>query len=469
MPLSFKPISLGVRSNPMKIGKNYACRLINCYAEDNGEEAEAPWSIYPEAGFRKFGGLIQAGAGIRGGIVVGQTLYVVAGRNLYRVDMSGNAVLIGGIPTDGPVYMAYNRRDPAQIGIVSSGYYYVMTVGGSLQRIDSPNLTAPGSFAFLDGYGILPSEKRYSITGLDDFTTIDALDFSSADAYPDDIVRVETLEGEAVFFGKSSIEWHQDTGDADFPLQKSHATELGCAAAGSVVKVDTKTLKTLIWVAPDHTVRQMNGYSGTVISTQEISDLLSDLDQDGDISTLRATAWAWSGNFRYALSCDQWTRIYQPGKGWLDRKSYGLDRWRVSHVFPFGNKLIAGDYATGQLYEMRSDIYVEGDDPLVIEVVTPPVHSQPSRMICDALAMNFLGGEGSLDAVVNVAWSRDRGKTYCGSAEVHLGLAGDDRERFTIFRLGQFDRHGAVFKFSCAANAFKRFDGAFVALRGLAA
>lgn len=470
--LDFKPISLGTRSNPTASGRNYSSRLINCFAVANGQDAEIPWSIYPEAGFRAFGPLIAAGAGIRGGIVVAGRLYVVAGRYLYSVESSGVATAIGGIPTDGPVYMAYNRREPAQIGIVSDGRYYVLTVGGALAEINDVDLVSPNSFAFLNGYGILPSEKRYSLTGLDDFSTIDALDFSSADAYPDDIVRVETLEGEAVFFGRASIEWHQDVGNGDFALQRSHATELGCAAAGSVARVDTPALKTLIWVAPDHTVRQMSGYSGQVISSAEISELLSVLDRDGDISSLRATAWSWGGSFRYALSCADWTRVYEPGRGWMDRKSHGLERWRVAHVFQFGNKLIGGDYATGQLYELRNDLYVEADAPMLVQIVTPAVTMAPYRMIGDALAINMLGGVGTetaTDPKVTVEWSRDGGKSYHGSVELSLGRLGDEVERFTVHRLGMADRRGLVFRISIAADVFKRFDGAWFAGRRLAA
>src|SRR5690606_2840808 len=250
------PISLGIRSNPARNRQAGYAQLINCFAEETQQEGKTVWTIYSTEGLAAFGSAL-AGGGVRAGISIGPAAFVVVGRNIYRVSPSGAATLIGGIPTDGPVYMERNRRNPAQIGVVSDGIYVVIdTLANSVTEISDPDLPSPISISVLDGYGIIPViGASYMLTGIDDFTTIDGLDEGTAEAYPDEILRSMTLEREAVFFKETSIEWHQNTGDPDFPFERVHALELGCLAGDSVAKVDTPSRKTILWVAPDHTVR----------------------------------------------------------------------------------------------------------------------------------------------------------------------------------------------------------------------
>lgn len=450
------PISLGYRSNPARNRQAGNARLINCFAEEAGEDGKTQWVIYATAGLDNFGAALPGG-GIRDMIVVGSTLYAVAGRNIHAVTTGGASTLIGGIPSDGPVYMEYNRRNPPQIGAVSDGLHYVIdTTANSVSQILDPDLPAPISLSVLDGYGILPvANGRYMLTGLDDFTTVDPLDEGTAEAYPDTIVRSMVLERELVLFGRQSTEWHQNTGGADFPFTRVHAVELGCLAPDSVAKVDTPQRKTLIWVAPDHTVRAMNGYGGQVISTNDIEKLVKDLHASGGIAQLRGFAWADAGRFFYALTCDSWTRVYDAKSGqWHERRSYGRANWRVSKVVQFGDKLIAGDRETGQLYEMNDNFNSEAGNHLIPEIITPHVHAYPHRILMNALYLDAARGVGlnvPSDHIANpkvlVSWSKDSGQSWSPERERTLGAQGQSAERIQpIYRLGTAGQHGVQFR-----------------------
>lgn len=459
-----QPIALGVRSNPARQGKHGGnARLVNCFAEEVGEEGKSPWLITACAGLATFGAAI-GDDGIRDMLEASGTLYVVAGRQIYAVNASGTATLIGGLPTDGPVYMRRNRRVPVQIGIVSDGLFYVITNNTATQVSDA-DLPPPSSLAYLDGYGILPvSRGRYMLTGVDDFTTIDALDEGTAESNPDEIVRAHELEREAFFFGTQSTEAHQNTGNADFPLERSQTMEVGCAAADSVAAVDTPRGKTLMFVAHDHTVRLLRGYSPDVVSTGEIEDKLRLLAEAGTIGGLTATSWSWGGRFFYALSCASWSRCYDAKTGlWHDRASYLTDRWKIGKVVPFNGKLIAGDATTGQLYQMNDDTFTEGSDPLVMEVITPPVHAFPHGGIANALHIDAYSGVGlntttahNLDPVMLVDWSKDGGETFSAPREVPLFRQGQTGRRILpIRRLGSFGQKGIVFRFRISAAVKK--------------
>jgi hypothetical protein len=454
------PISLGIRSNPARNRQAGYATLRNCFAEETDQDGKTTIVIYATEGLTAFGDPLDGGA-VRAGINVDQTAYVVAGRNVYAVNASGVASLIGGIATDGPVYMERNRRIPAQIAIVSDGLYYVIDTGSnSITEINDPNLPAPISVSILDGIGILPVVNGgINLTEIDDFTSIDALAVGNAEAYPDDIVRSVTLEREAVFLGQTSIEWFQNTGDDPFPLTRVHALELGCLAGDSVTKVDTQSRKTVIWVAPDHTVRAMNGYGGDVISTNEIEELIKLLDQSGNAGELKGMAWAYAGRFFYALSCSLWTRVFDSKTGhWHNRESYGIGRWRVGTVFKFGNKIIAGDFETGQLYTLDNRVFTENGNYLVSEIITPPVHAFPYRIKVRRLDIDAATGVGlntgdvhGDDPKLMISWSKDGGYSWSGERERQLH--GDARYKRVkpVYRMGRAGHKGIIFRFRMSA------------------
>lgn len=442
MPIT--PIALGIRSNGARSQQASVASLRNCYAEDAGEEGKSNWIIYARDGLSNFGSALAGGA-VRAMLTVDNTLYVVAGRRVYMVNSSGTATDIGGIPTDGRVYMARNRKVPPQIGIVTDGLYYIVE-SGVLTQVSDADLPPPVGIAYLDGYFVLPvSNGRFYNTGIDEGTTIDALDFGVAEAYPDEIVGISTLERELVLFGTTSIEWHPNTGnETGSPFTRSQAVEIGCLTGATIAKVDTDGNKALLWVASDHTVRRMSGYGGQVVSTNKINGLIRDLAADGEKESLSAFAWSAGGRFYYCLTCPYWTQIYDSRTGfWTDADSYGDANWRVGNVVQFADKLIASDASTGQLYVMSPDVYSEAGNHHVLEVVTPPVHAFPDRLLFNALFLDCETGVGTNDAIPEdvtpelvIDWSDDGGASFCTPYVVKVGQAGQRKQRIQIRRLG---------------------------------
>jgi hypothetical protein len=454
------PLSLGLRSNAARNKQAGSAKFTNCFAEEQGEDGKSNWIIYGTEGLSEFAPT--AAGGVREMLTVGDTLYVAVGPSVVGYDANAAQDYIGNIDAEGDVYMRSNRAVPPQIGLVVAGTvgtYYVIQ-SGSMSLISDTDLDPPLCLAWHDGYGILPVENgRYMITGLDNFSTIDALDEGVCESKPDELVRAEALGRQVVFFGTDSIEFHANTGDADFPYERQEAIGIGCLAAGSVCFVESPDLETLIWVAPDHTVRKLNGYSGGIISNPEISQAIHDLALADRASELRATSWAASGRFFYALSCDDWTKVYDGKTGfWHDRKSYGLNRWRVSQVTRFGNKLIAGDYDTGALYEMSERLYDEAGNYLVKEIITPTVHAFPHGVTFHALFLDIVLGVGlnstnthAAEPKILIDWSDDGGASWSVAREKSLGALGQRNIRVRINRLGTCGPKGRQFRFRISA------------------
>ena len=459
------PISLGTKSNPSRLSKQASdARLINCYAEPLGDEGKTQWAITAAPGLANFGTAL--GDSIRAMLVVGSYLYVVAGFQVFKVDSSGVSTSLGGFATSGAVYMRHGRTIPVQIALVAQGLYYVIQ-SDVLTQITDSDLPPPTGLGYLDGYGVLTTtQSRFFLTGLDDFTTIDPLDVAEVQAVPDAIIAVHELGREVIFFCESHTEWWQDTGNADFPFERSQSVDIGwlSVAADAIVSFDLPDGSGLviIGVCSDHSVRMLRGYGAQVISTPEIENLIRLLDEAGNASQLTATSWSWGGRNFYCLSCDGWTRVFN-GKDWHERKSYGSDRWRVSKVVNFAGKLIAGDATTGQLYTMNDDTYDEAGHPLVMEIITPPVHAFPYRGIMNTLYIDAASGVGlnttapqNLDPTMMLDISRDGGDTFAVTREIALGELGQTAKRLQPERrLGTFGQKGVAFRFRISAAVQK--------------
>lgn len=448
-------IQFGLQSNPSRHTSAGSARIYNLYLEPGGEESSAPAALWPVAGLASWSTL-SGGGGIRAMLDMTTELLVVAGRVLFRVDTSGTATAVGGIPTDGPVYMDRNRADPAEVGIVSDGLFW-RYVGGALIENTDVDLPPASSFAVLDGYGILPGYgNQWYITDADNFSSIGPLDFASAESSPDANVRVAVRESEVVLFGAQSTEWWQNTGAEGFPFSRVQTAGIGCLAARSVAKLD----RTLIWVAPDFTVREMAGYGGKVISTYAVA---RDIEDETDKAGITATAWAEAGHWFYCVSGTSWTWVYDATTGkWHQRKSYGTARWKCNHVVSFAGMTLAGDKDAGTIYRMSRTTHTEGDDALVTEIIAPAAKAFPNDIIVDRLTLRTITGTGlvpgsssTTEPVVMVEMSRDGGATFGSARHLSLGTRGDRTKVVESHRWGK--AQSAVFRFTASAAVARGF------------
>jgi len=460
MPLV--PIALTNKSNQARYTQGGTASLVNCFAEIIGEEGRTQWAVYAADGLQGFVALPETSGGVRAAIEVNGVLWVVAGIQVYRVTSIGEVTLLGSmsISTSAPVYMVRNRRSDPDIGIVCDGLMYNIRAG-VLSQVTDADLLAPTSLAFLDGYGVTSTANNtWQISAIDDLTAWDALDTERADADPDAVVRVAALQRDAVIFGEQSTEFHRNTGAADFPFERVASIDIGCLAANSVATVE----QTLAWVANDRTVRMLNGYTGVRISTHAVERAIEDL---ADRSQITATSWVRDGHTFYSLSSPAWTWVYDTTTQlWHERKSYGLDLWRVSVVTTFGDRLIAGDRDSGILYEMSPDFADEAGAPLVLDMTMPPVHAHPKRLTVNTMYVDAERGVGTgqgtapnIDPEIVLSWSKDGGHSFTGSRPLKLGQQGQRRRLLRTHRLGQAGDAGFVFRLQCSAKVARAIYG----------
>ncbi|OQW71666.1 MAG: hypothetical protein BVN33_14640 [Proteobacteria bacterium ST_bin13] len=411
--MALTPIALGLRSNPGRANADGAARLINCYAEDAGEEGKIRYPVYACEGFASWGSVASGGA-MRAMLAFSDTaLYVVSGQRLSKFNTAGTETALAAFATSGTVQMVRNRKDPnAQIGIVSSdGLFRIIdTTADTVSTPTVPSGVQFNGIAHVDGYFILTQANgEWYITAIDDGTDIDELDFARAESNPDGIVVPMSRGNEVVLFGQRSTEFWQNTGNTDFPFERSTSQSFGCYAAGTAREIGG----TIIFAATNADgaftgLMMLDGYQANKISTPAMDRaILSETTP----ANLKAFTYAINGHQFYTITGTSFTWTYDMSTGLVhERASASLSRWRVSEAVQFGTRLIVGDYTNGALYLMTTTV------------------------------------NASSDSVASLSHSNDNGETYIGPRSKTIGGTSNRTQRFRWNRLGQSKEDGKVFK-----------------------
>lgn len=433
MDLQIGKMSYRLRSLPVS-----AQRLVNLYSEQQPSDAVAPIILKSTAGLRSWA---TVGDGpIRGMVTMGDTLYVVSGQAAYSVTSGGVATSLGAIPGGDPVTMATNGT---QIIVVTNPSAWIVT-SASVASLSDTDFPGAGSVDYLDGYGIFndPGSGKFYVTSLLDFSSVDALDFASAESSPDNIVRVLVDHRELWLFGSHSVEIWVNTGASPFPFERQPGSimEIGCLAPLSAAKLDN----TVMWLADDGIVYRAQGYAPSRISTHAIEEAIADADPT-DAAAARASAFTQDGHAFYALSIpNTGTFVYDAATQlWHERSSWNRTTWRAGCVVRCYGMLLAGDDTTGVVYELDPQTYTEGGDPHIRLVDSPPIHASgawafQSRLeVLMETGVGVASGQGSAPlAMLQV--SDDGGRTYGNERTCTIGAIGSFRARAKWDRLGRF-------------------------------
>lgn len=410
-------------------------RVVNLYPEANPEGSEFPFTLLSVPGLKAFATI---GTGpIRGMIAMGSLLFVVSGDSLYFADRFGTSTLVGVVGGNGAVRMTTNGT---HVVVCTSLNAYAATTS-SIVVLPEQGLCGA---AYQDGYGIYvqAGTQKLWISGLDDLTTIGALDFTSADVSYDNVVGVISDHREVAVFKEHTAEFFYNSGDATFPFARNPSgfMERGCACAGSIAKADNR----IFWLGDDLSVYQTVGYQPQKVSTPAIDVLINGLASP---RTCEAFTYQTNGHTFYSLVFSDRCIEYDLASGkWHERESYGCNgRWRVSCHASIWGKNIVGDYSTGEVYELDESTYTEDGDPLIRSTVSPCVHAAGSRAsMADVVArfepgVGLVAGQGS-SPMASLSWTDDEGHTWSNELWYGIGSAGQYGYETRWNRLGSFAR-----------------------------
>jgi hypothetical protein len=157
--------------------------------------------------------------------------------------------------------------------------------------------------AFQDGYFIMevPNSGRFMITALYDGTSVDALDFATAEGSPDNTVAVLVDHRELWIFGEKTTEVYWNSGNADFPFERIQGAfiENGCLAPHAARRWTTRSSGSGATTRARRWCGAPNGYTPLRISNHKVEFAIQGY---GDISDAFAYCYQDEGHSFYVLT-----------------------------------------------------------------------------------------------------------------------------------------------------------------------
>lgn len=426
MRIPFGTQSYQHRSRPVS-----AQRMVNAYLETPATAKEVP-PVVQAYGISSF---CEVGSGpIRGGCVINGDVFVVSATRLMQVESSGNTIDLGSVPGSGFVDMA---GDTDEVLCVSGGqmYRYYANV---VAPITDPDFPGAQWVEYLDGYSIVgPGDGTVYVNATPhDFSAWNALDFASAEGAPDDILGAIVDHRQVFLGGRDTIEIWENTGNADFPLERSPGgfIELGLGSTFAFAKQSN----TVCFYASDNTIRMLSGYDPVRISTHAVEQAIEKYAN----KSCKTMVWMEAGHAMVAFSWAEGTWIYDLSTQlWHERQSYGLSYWRPLFIARAFGQWLVGDQTSNRLGYLSPDHFSEWGEPQRMVSSCPSITDGNEFIRHQRLELVFETGVGTIsgqgvDPQVMLRFSDDGGRTWSNDHWRSMGAQGQFRTRVIWNRLG---------------------------------
>jgi len=428
--------------------KSASQRSVNLYMQEIeglGEDVQAVLRSVP--------GLVTdvvLGDIARGTYATDTRRFIVAGNTLYELT-TGTAVSRGTlVSSSGYVNMKHGRD---QLVLVDGANGYVLNlISNVFAQITDPDWRGSDAVDELDGYFVFvdPDTDQFYLSTIDDGSQLDALDFSSADVQPDDIVRHVVLKRELFLFGTRSTEVWVDSGNADFPLVRYNSTPIDVGIVGK--RAVTRAADTLVFVGQTERGRGvvyiMAGHQPVRISNEAVEAALAS-------STNLGACALWSAQRKSA----EFVGINAPGmqttwvwnastKQWHEQGELVNGAWtpmRIDEVTMFGGQHYA-TAGTATTYRLDDTAYAVGSDMLVRERTWPHL-VQPSLEPVSYRGLE-IGCTTGYGGNITLEISNDGGFTFGPPLLRSLGAIGRWMQRVRWLALGA--ARDRVFRLRCS-------------------
>jgi hypothetical protein len=381
---------------------------------------------------------------IRGMYTNGDFIYCVHRDGFYSITNGGTIALLGTLLTsDGTVELSDNGL---QIIVVDGTYGYTFTIATQVfARITSDGFPGARTVAFNDSFFIInkPDTGQFYISNSYDGNTWDALNFATAESNPDKLSKVYVDHGQVLLFGTDTLEFWYNSGALDFPYARisGASSEWGLASVRSIAKLDNS----LIFLAKNKLgevmVVTVTGYSITKVSTFDIETKFNNYS---GVSDATGFSYNYNGHQFYQLNFtaggESW--LYDASMGiWSQLKS-GDGRHYSEKCVSFFNKTITSDYANGNLYEIRGDVFTDNGTTIVSELTSKHSFAQQDRLQIHMLEIDMESGVGLAtgqgdNPQIMLQISRDDGHTWGAEKWANMGRVGVYKSRAIWRRLGQ--------------------------------
>jgi hypothetical protein len=361
----------------------------------------------------------------------------------YRVQIDGDIIpnTFRWSDTDGDVWNDSNVPITATNQLLNEGVFvrFGSSIGHTLNDYWTIDVTIDSAFytpvfpSYQDGYGIYPRQNTslFYISGLDDFSEVNASDFAQARVYPDNLVGAVSIHDELYLIGETTTEIWYNTGNADFPFERKINLILNYGSeAPFTIQAGADNIIFMLGSNYDggRVIVKIINYSVTIVSTEPINEELRSYD---DVKDAFAFLLERNGHIFYVITfpANDRTWVYDITTNlWHEWRSLRttdvlipnqtiLGRFRGNCHTVFDGEDLIGDSRSGKIFKLSESSYKDDDDLIVCERTC-----QHFSVLNQFTSFNFLQldveaatatptGEGS-DPQLMLSVSRDGGRTF---------------------------------------------------------
>lgn len=368
--------------------------------------------------------------------------YVVSGTKVYR-DNTQIGVISG-------LRRVRHAQSDEELVMVAEGVAYL--VGATVTPITMPDADLISDVSFAAGrfVYVVQDSGKYRYSDIADAVTINDLNFASAESDPDNIVSVENLGDDLIFYGQNTTEWWSPTGDIAAPFVRNGGRryDRGSAAQNTAVKLDN----TIFWVGTAQQGADLQVYRAggipVAVSNEGIETALAACE---DITLATAVAIVSTGHSFYVLNI--------PGVGsyaydvktnlWGEWQSAGQETFRVQ----CGADGVFGDIDTGQLWTIDPDRRTDGSDTIT-RVVSSYLATEMGVYRLNAIRLHLKTGVGATGGspVVEMRYATQGAENWSEWREGGIGAPGE-HPRVMWRQLGLVKPDGRAFEFRFTGDA----------------
>lgn len=441
IPLGIGAFTRQPANEPEVILKNMLVeKAISGAAETEVERLQRPGL----ANFRTVAaGSLNRGVHYTQGLFGSQPLSVI-GTTLYKFTDTTSTSL-GTVANDGGlVEFASTNFGTA---ILSAGvlYFHNQTI---LTTVAIPDSKIPVSITSINSYVIIACSDGTWFWLVPGDLTIDPLSFATAESMPDGLVACRALKGEVYFFGTSTMEVWQVTGDAALILTRANGREWdkGIMCRDTLRPFDN----TMMFLGNDGIVYRVDGLP-VRISNVGIEERI-----EGRTALPTALTYVMHGHAVYALHIPGVsTFAFDVVTGeWSEFTSLGgTTGWRPRTACALGTATLLGDSTSGKVFLLSATINT--DDGVVFErAVSGTVPFHGSRYRNDNISVH-VGTSGSATVRMRL---KDGAKAW---TDYRSQVAPSGSSILYFWRLGSALQPSRSVEFSCITDTVFRVSAAW--------
>ena len=334
--------------------------------------------------------------------------------------------------------------------------YYVDTTSNSptLTQLTDVHFHATDTITFQDGYfiGVDKGTGNFFISDLYSVTFL-PLNEANASGASDILIAAISCNRQLYLLGAKSLEiWYDSgaSGSTPFQRQEGRFSQVGCAAANSVVIME----ETIVWLGSNAqgggVVYSLNNAMPARISNHAVEYAIQQL---GDLSGATAYAYQQEGHYFYCLNIpgSNTTWVFDTTLAqWHERQSTtnGVTARHYGNTHCLLNGLhVVGDYRNSNIYTYDLDTYTENGQIVNRIRQCPHISQSLNRMFYHLLEVDMQFGvgldEGLLDnpnvgsdPQIVLEISNDGGQTWSNPIYAQMGRIGEYYKRARWQRLG---------------------------------